>query len=189
MAGYKEYKSVSEFPLHVEQLSREQLETVYQDLRKTYRSLGVSRSQLVRRQTETKNNLTSINQKLTQLTFTLEKVQKEKQQLQQTLTHSLETRQKLENWGDELTVQVDDLTAQMNATTKLLEDLESVYEEVKEENNILSLWTRLRRLLTAANRLLNTDIKTLMPEKQTAEQPEKWTQETPDNINRSLLDE
>ena len=65
MAGYKEYRSVSEFPLHVEQLDREQLETVYKDIRNSYKSLVTSRGQLVRRQTEAKENLTAISEIVT----------------------------------------------------------------------------------------------------------------------------
>lgn len=189
MAGYKEYRSVTEFPLHVEKLDREELEVAYQDLRDSYRSLVLSRGQLVRRQTEAKNNLVAIDQKLKQLTATLDKVQQEKLQLQKSLTHSLNVRQQLESWGNELATQVDDLTAQMGATTKLLEEFESVYEEIKEDNGIFSLWSRLQRLLTAANRLLSTDIRTLMPQKRADVPPEAWTKESPADINRALLDE
>ncbi|MBD2120686.1 hypothetical protein [Trichocoleus sp. FACHB-262] len=189
MANYKEYRSVSEFPLHTAQLNREQIETAYQDIRNSYKSLVASRGQLVRRQTEAKNSLTTINQSLKQLSVTLEKVQKEKQQLQQALTHSLDVRKQLESWGDELTEQVDDLTLQMSATTKLLEDFESIYEEVKEDNGVFSFWQRLNRLLTAAQRLLNTDIKTLTVKKASPEPMEDWTKETPANINRALRED
>lgn len=189
MANYKEYRSVSEFPLHIDQLSREQLEAAYQDIRDSYKSLVLSRGQLVRRQTEAKNSLTTINQSLKQLTVTLEKVQKEKQQLQQALTHSLDVRKQLESWGNELTTQVDDLTLQMNATTKLLEDFESVYEEVKEENGIFSFWQRLQRLLSAAQKLLSTDIKALTVKKVHPEPADDWTKETPANINRALRED
>ena len=189
MAGYKEYRSVTEFPLHLEKLNREQLEASYQELRDSYRSLVLSRGQLVRRQTEAKNNLTTMDQKLKQLNATFEKVQQEKQQLQRSLTHNLEVRNQLENWGNELAGQVDDLTAQMSATTRLLEEFETAYDEVREESGVLSVWKRFYRLLTAATRLLNTDVSTLMPQKRAEEKPDEWTQETPANVNRSLLDE
>jgi uncharacterized phage infection (PIP) family protein YhgE len=189
MATYKEYRSVTEFPLHTNNLDREELETAYHDLRTTYRSLVISRSQLVRRQTEVKNKLTAINQNLGELTATFEKVQQEKQQLQQALSHSMTARKELERWGNDLSKQVLDLTAQITATTQLLGEFEAVYEEVKEENGIFSIWHRLQRLLKAAHRLLNTDIKALIPTRRTFPESKGWAEETPANINRSLLDE
>lgn len=117
MAVYKEYKPVTEFPLHTEKLNREQLETAYKEIRDSYRSLSNSRGQLVRRQREAKDNIVSFNQKLKQLTSTLEEVQQERQKLQRSLTLSLEARQQLENWGNKLAVEVDDLTHQISSTT------------------------------------------------------------------------
>jgi chromosome segregation ATPase len=190
MVDYKEYRSVTEFPLHTERLSREELEAAYQDLRSSYRNLGVSRGQLVRRQTEAKAKLATIDQSLKQLTATLAKVQQEKQQLQKALVHSEQARQQLDAWGNELVGQVDVLQSQMAATTKLLSDFEVVYEETRSESNILSIWSRLQRLLTAAHRLLTTDVNKLIAEQTRKPQPpEDWTQETPANINRSLRDE
>jgi chromosome segregation ATPase len=189
MAGYKDYKSVTEFPLHTEKLERQELETAYQELRDSYRSLVLSRGQLVRRQTEAKGNLTIMNQKLMVLTSTLAKVQHEKQQLQQSLSHSVQLQQQLETWGNDLTQQVIDLSDQMEVTTKLLGEFEAVYEDVKEETGIFSAWNRLQRLIAAARRLLNADIKTLITKKQTVEKRDDWTSQSPANINRSLLDD
>ncbi|PZV19349.1 MAG: hypothetical protein DCF22_00270 [Leptolyngbya sp.] len=191
MAGYKDYRSVTEFPLHTDELKREELETSYKELRDSYRSLTISRGQLVRRQTEAKQNLVSMNQKLQMLGSTLEAVQQEKQRLQNALVHSSEMRSQVENWGNDLAVQVDALTDQMQATTKLLETFESAYEEVKAEGGIFTIWQRFSRLLAAANRLLNTDISSMVPKAHPigSAKPEEWTDETPANINRSLLDD
>ncbi|HEY9624392.1 MAG TPA: hypothetical protein V6C78_28815 [Crinalium sp.] len=189
MAGYKEYKSVTEFPLHTEKLERTELESAYQELRDSYRSLVISRGQLVRRQTEAKGNLVVINQKLKVMTSTLEKVQQEKQQLQQALSHSVTLQKQLENWGNDLTQQVIDLSDQMEVTTQLLGEFEAVYEETKDETGIFSVWQRLQRLLKAAQHLLNADVKTLIPKKQSIQKPDDWTSQSPANINRSLRDE
>ncbi len=191
MAEYKDYRSVTEFPLHPDELKREELETSYKELRDSYKSLTISRGQLVRRQTEAKQNLVSMNQKLQMLGSTLEAVQQEKQRLQKALVHSSEMRNQVENWGNDLAVQVDALTDQMQATTKLLGTFESAYEEVKAEGGIFTIWQRFTRLLTAANRLLNTDISAMVPKAHPigSAKPEEWADETPANINRSLLDD
>jgi chromosome segregation ATPase len=189
MTGYKEYRSVTEFPLHVEKLNRDDLEAVYQELRNSYRSLVLSRGQLVRRQTEAKAKLSDINQSFKQLSATFEKVQHEKVQLQKALSHSVEVQKQLEGWGNDLAKQVIDLNRQMDATTQLLGEFEAVYEEVQEDKGILTLFQRLQRLLKAAHKLLNTDIKELVSAKRLSPEKEEWTKETPANINRSLLDE
>jgi chromosome segregation ATPase len=195
MVDYKEYRSVTEFPLHTENLSREELDAAYQDLRTSYRHLGVSRGQLVRRQTETKAKLVTIDQSLKQLTATLAKVQQEKQQLQKALTHSEQARKQLDTWSNDLIGQVDDLQAQMAATTKLLSDFEVVYEETQSDSSIFSVWTRFQRLLAAAQRLLTTDVKLLAAQTRqvkplgSSNQPADWTRDTPATINRSLRDE
>lgn len=188
MTNFKEYKSVTEFPLHLEKLSREEVESAYQDLRNTYKNLNYSRVQLVRRQTEAKTNIVAMQKNLTQLTVTLENVQKEKQQLQKSLVHSIDVQKQLDKWGNDLAGQVDNLTAQMSATTQLLGEFESAYEDVREEKGVLSLWQRLHRLLTAAQRLLNTDINTLKSKK-IEPVSEEWAKETPSNIGRKLLDD
>ncbi|HEY9852367.1 MAG TPA: hypothetical protein V6D28_23040 [Leptolyngbyaceae cyanobacterium] len=190
MANYKEYKSVSEFPLHTQKLNREELEAAYQELRNSYRSLTGSRGQLVRRQSEAKANLVSLQQKLKQTTTALEKVNAERENLQKSLSHSVEVQRQLKNWGENLDEQVGDLKDQVNATNQLLEEFEYVYEEVKTDNGLLSIFSRFSLLLKATNRLLNTDVKELISQKKISQnKTESWTEETPASINRRLLDE
>ncbi|WP_421658378.1 hypothetical protein [Leptothermofonsia sp. ETS-13] len=191
---YREYRSVSEFPLHIQTLNREQLEAAYHELRSEYRSLSISRGQLVRRQTEAKKDLLTLRQNLQQSKSSLEKLNQEKQQLQKLLVHNVEVRKQLETWGSNLETQVNHLTHQINATNKLLGEFEAVYEEVKSDSGLLSIGRRFLLLIQAAHRLLNTDISTLLPHKpKVPHKPkadsEDWTQETPSNIGRKLLDE
>jgi len=188
MAKHKEYKSVSEFPLHTEKLSREELEAHYQNIRNTYRSLTISRGQLFRRQNEAKANLITLQQKLKQTTTTLEKVNAETEKLQKSLAHSVEAQQQLKFWGDSLNEEVKDLKHQLNVTTQLIEDFESVYEEVSNDKGQFSVGHRLLVLIKAAHKLLNTDIKDVMPKKLPPQQSESWKEETPRAIGRDLLD-
>ncbi|MFB2833690.1 hypothetical protein [Floridanema evergladense] len=190
MPNYKEYKSVSEFPLHIQNLSREELEKAYQEIRTTYRSLTNSRAQLVRRQSEAKTNLVKLQNNLKQTTTALEKVNAEREKLQKSLAHSVAVQKELKVWGESLNEQVGGLKEQMNATNQLLEEFESVYEEVNKEQGVLSIGRRFYLLLTAAKRLLNTDIQDLIFKNKTASaQEESWAEETPENINRKLLDD
>jgi chromosome segregation ATPase len=185
---YKEYRSVSEFPLHPQTLDREKLETAYHELRREYRSLSISRGQLVRRQTEAKKDLVTLRQNLQQSRSSLEKLNQEKQELQRLLLDNVEIRKQLEKWGNDLEIQVNNLTHQINATNKLLGEFESVYEEVKGDNDPFRIIHRFQLLIQAAHRLLNTDISTLFPHKLQKIDCEDWTQETPSNIGRKLLD-
>lgn len=189
MAKHKEYKSVTEYPLHTENLSREELEAHYQNLRNTYRSLTNSRGQLVRRQNEAKANLITLEQNLKQTRTRLENVNAEREKLQKALAHSVEAQKQLKDWGDSLNQEVKGLQEQLNATTQLIEDFESVYDEVSNDKGPLSAVRRLQLLLKAAHRLLNTDIKDLMLKKVPPQQPESWTEETPGSIGRALLDD
>lgn len=187
-AGYKDYRSVTEFAAHPEQLSREALEATYLDLRSTYKSLVLSRGQLVRRQTEAKAKIADLNQSSQRLQAALQKVNEEKQKLQASLAHNTQLRSQLEAWGNELTAQVDDLQAKMDATTHLLGEFEAVYEEVQADSGFLSVGRRLLRLLQAAHKLLNTDVSTLLPQRRITTPPEDWTQEDPRSLGRSLRD-
>ncbi|MEB3230007.1 MAG: hypothetical protein VKJ64_03285 [Leptolyngbyaceae bacterium] len=185
---YKEYRSASEFPLHTDGLSREEMESAYHDLRNTYKSLVLSRGQLVRRQQEAKSNLQYMSQSLMELTQTLEQMEAEKQRLKSALAHNEGARQQLEQWSNHLRGQVADLTEQMNATTKLIGDFEQAYEEIKNDDGLFSVWRRFQLLLQAANKLLTTDIRSLIPQSAQPPQTEEWLRETPETINRSLLD-
>jgi chromosome segregation ATPase len=189
MAGYKEYKSVKEFPLHIEGLNREQLEESYKELRESYRSLTISRGQLVRRQTESKQNLADVSDKLKRSEISLETIQQEKQRLQKALQQSVSIRNQLESKGNSLASEVDELTEQLQATARLLGDFETAYEDVQAKSGVFTIWQRFSKLLAAANRLLNTDIETMLPKPRKTEEPDDWTKETPANINRSLLDD
>jgi chromosome segregation ATPase len=190
MAGYKDYRSVSEFPLTIDQLDRPELEAVYQDLRKEYKSLTTSRGQLVRRNTEMKTNLVAVQQRADKLQAAIARLNAEKQSLQGTLAHSEDVRQYLQKWGDDLAVQVDDLSTQLRVTTNMLEEFETAYEEVQTSTGFLSLGERFFRLLQAAKRLLSLDLRALKQPSTSSSLPPKddWTEETPDTIGRSLRD-
>jgi chromosome segregation ATPase len=191
MADYKEYKSVTDFPLHTEKLNRDQLEASYKELRESYRSLTISRGQLVRRQTESKQNLVDVTRKLKHSEISLDTIHQEKQRLQKALQQSMSIRNQLESRGNSLASEVDELTESLQATARLLGDFETAYEEVQAESGIFSVWQRLSRLLAAANRLLNTEIGAPRSQPQKSAEPDDsdWATETPANINRSLLDD
>ena len=70
--GFKEYRSVSEFPLHIQTLAREELEASYQDIREEYKRLSISRGQLVRRQTEAKAKVKTLRHSLVNVSSALD---------------------------------------------------------------------------------------------------------------------
>ncbi|MBP0004297.1 MAG: hypothetical protein J7642_11365 [Cyanobacteria bacterium SBC] len=102
MAGYKDYRSVSEFPSRVQKLDREELESQYFDLRREYKSLTISRGQLVRRQTEAKEKLHTLHVNLQQTSSILEQVQRERQQLQEALRYNTDKKLQLQERGSAL---------------------------------------------------------------------------------------
>ncbi|MGF1492200.1 MAG: hypothetical protein ACFBSC_07075 [Microcoleaceae cyanobacterium] len=190
--GFKEYRSVTEFPKHLQKLSREDLEVHYQDLRESYRSLSISRGQLVRRQSEAKGKLTDLSQSLTQVQSMLKTVETEKQKLKQSLAHSVDAQKQLQGWGDNLSSQVDDLTTKINATNSLIQQFESVYEEVNENRGLLSFGRRFVLLMKAAQKMLNTDIQDLISKpalSSSDDDSEDWTKEDQASVNRALLDD
>lgn len=188
MAGPKEYRSVTEFPLHLEQLEREALEHHYLELRTTYGSLTKSRGQLVRRQTEAKAKVAELQASLKRLNAAIAQAQTEKETLKASLAHNTKLRHQLETWGNSLAEDVDDLNAKMFATAKLLGDFEAVYEDVQANGGILSIGKRFSLLLNAVKRLLNTDIADLITQPQKPAQGSDWADDSPSNINKSLHD-
>jgi chromosome segregation ATPase len=181
--GFKEYKSVSEFPLQTQELTREELEQAYQEIRKEYRNLSTSRGQLVRRQTEAKVKVRELKTSLVQVNAALDSLNSDKNKLQQSLSHSVRLGGELQEEKKALSSQVTNLRAQLNATTKLLDDFESVYEEVKDQKGVGGFF----RLLQAAKRLFTTDISELMMKRAEIVE-EDWTKEDQASINRNLLD-
>ena len=188
-SGYKDYRSVTEFPLHLDQLDRGALEEHYQDLRSTYGSLTKSRGQLVRRQTEAKAKVAELQKSLKQLNAAIAKAQDEKQKLQSSLAHNEKLRQQIQNWGDDLAGELDDVNAKMAATTKVLGEFEEAYEQIQAEPGILSLAKRFTLLVQAINRLLKTDIGELIRRQRLEDAGNnRWDDDTAANNNRSLHD-
>ncbi|WP_017660993.1 hypothetical protein [Baaleninema simplex] len=189
LSGYREYPSVRSFPKHTEKLSREELETHYLNLRTEYKSLVLSRGQLVRRQVESKDRLKILNVNLQKTVRALDIVQQERQKLQESLRYNTDKKSDLQEHSHRLEKEVDTLTARLKATTRLIEEFESVYEDVREDSNILSVGNRFIKLLRAAKRLLTTDLREFMPTPLLPEPTEDWTKEDPASLNKSLLDD
>ncbi|MGB3239240.1 MAG: hypothetical protein WBB29_13155 [Geitlerinemataceae cyanobacterium] len=181
--SFKEYKSVSEFPLHTQDITREELEQAYQEIRKEYRNLSTSRGQLVRRQSEAKVKVRNLKKSLLEINAELESLSSDKNKLQQSLSHSVKLYGELQDERKDLSNTVTNLRSKLNATTQLLDDFESVYDEVKEQKGVAGFF----RLLLAAKRLLTTDISELMMKRAEIVE-EDWTKENSANIGRNLLD-
>jgi chromosome segregation ATPase len=182
---FKEYRSVTDFPLHTQKLTREELEVNYHDIRKEYRNLSTSRSQLVRRQSEAKAKVRDLRQSLVQVSSALENLSDEKMRLQKSLSHSVKLQNDLQNERESLSLKVTDLRKKLDATTQLLDDFEQVYEEVKEQKGINGFF----RLLQAAKRLLTTDINALLMKRAEVEDQDDFAKEDTASINRSLRDD
>ncbi|MGD1805456.1 hypothetical protein ACP6PL_08440 [Dapis sp. BLCC M126] len=65
----------------------------------------------------------------------------------------------------------------MEATNQLIGEFEFVYENIEKNKNVMSGLERFRAIMKAANKLLNTDIKDLIPMKS--------AQPNPGNRNRT----
>jgi chromosome segregation ATPase len=182
--GFKEYKSVTGFPLHTEKLTRDELEIIYHEIRKEYRNLATSRSQLARRQAEAKAKVRDLRQSLTNVSNALETISQDKTRLQQSLSHSIQLQNALQDERDGLASKVKTLRSQLNATTELLEDFEKVYDEVKDDRGI----NGFLRLLQAARRLLTTDINSLLMKRADADQ-DVFGKDDQETRNRNLLDD
>ncbi|MEM9806831.1 MAG: hypothetical protein AAF959_16295 [Cyanobacteria bacterium P01_D01_bin.56] len=184
--GFKEYRSVGEFPLHIQTLSRDDLEAAYHDMRQEYKRLSISRGQLVRRQTEAKTKVKTLKHSLAGVSTALDTLDQEKEILQKSLAHSVQLQGAVRAERDQLSSSVRDLKQQLDATANLLDDFESVYEEVKDAKSIGGFW----RLLQAAKRLLTTDISQLMMKRADVvpEEENEFLKEDQASINRSLLD-
>ncbi len=187
-SGYKNYKSVNQFPLHIQKLKRDELEVQYQELRQNYKNLSLSRSQLVRGRKEEREKFLKLKDNLNKSLKVIEQHKLEKQKLKQALSHSVQTNTRLQQEGDELTNQVDNLTIQLQATSKLIDEFESVYKNIEKNKNVMSGLDRFRAIMKAANRLLNTDLKDLIPMKSAEPNPIIWEEESPINIGRQLLE-
>lgn len=181
--SFKEYRSVSEFPLHTQNLTRDELEQVYQTIRQEYKNLSTSRGQLVRRQTEAKAKVRELKSSLVAVMTELDSTSSAKDSLQKSLAHSIKLQGELQEEKVDLSSKVTHLRDKLNATTKLLDDFESVYEEVKEQKGVGGFL----RLLQAAKRLLTTDISELMMKRAEIVE-ENWTKDDPASIGRNLLD-
>ena len=187
-SGYKDYKSVNQFPLHIQSLKRDELEAKYQELRQNYKGLSLSRSQLVRGRKEEREKNLKLKDNLNKSLKVIDQYKLEKQKLRQALSHSVETNTRLQQEGDELTNQVDKLTIELQATNKLIAEFESVYDDIDKNKKVMSGLDRFRAIMKAANRLLNTDIKDLMPMKPAEQNSETWEETSTANINRQLLE-
>ena len=185
--GFKEYRSVAEFPLHIQTLNREELEATYQDIRQEYKRLSISRGQLVRRQTEAKTKVKTLRHSLANVSSALDNLNRDKETLQKSLAHSVQLQGSIRTERDQLSSSVRDLKQQLDATTGLLDEFENVYEEVKDSKGIGGFW----RLLQAAKRLLTTDISQLMMKRADVvveDDENDFLKEDQASINRSLLD-
>lgn len=148
----------------------------------------MSRSQLVRGRKEEREKFLKLKDNLNKSFKVIEQYKLEKQKLKQALSHSVQTNTRLQQEGDELTNQVDNLTIQLQATNELIGEFESVYESIEKNKNVMSGLERFRAIMKAANKLLNTDIKDLIPMKSAEPNPVSWEEESIININRQLLE-
>lgn len=188
-SGYKAYRSVTEFPLHLDKLDRSGLEEHYLDLRSTYGSLTKSRGQLVRRQTEAKAKVAELQKSLKQLNAAIARAQEEKQTLQASLAHNEKARRQIQNWGNNLAEELDDVNAKMAATTQVLGEFEEVYEQLQGDQGVLSIGKRFALLMRAVRKLLTTDINELIQQQRLEEAgSDRWDDDTAASNNRSLHD-
>jgi len=191
-SGFKEYKNVRAFPLRTDSLSRDELAALYADMRQNYKGLSISRSQLVRRRAEGKQKAAELKRSLNLMTSDLVALEAEREKLKQSLGRSVQTQGKIQQERDEMSVRVQSLRQKIDATNSLLSDFEEVYESVvSDERNLSGFW----RLLQAAKRLLNTDLKSLMMKRAEPQPPDEiakideFKRETQADINRRLLDD
>jgi chromosome segregation ATPase len=185
-SGFKEYKNVQEFPLRVDQLSRDEIVALYSEMRQEYKKLSISRGQLVRRRIEGKQNVLDLKRTLALVSSDVEAIEQERDKFQRSLQHSINVQGKMQTERDALSEHIQSLRQKLNATQSLISDFEVVYESVVTEERSLSGFFRL---LQAAKRLLTTDLKELTMKRAEPEPIEEFLREDPASINRRLLDD
>lgn len=177
---------MQEFPLRVDQLSRDEIVALYSEMRQEYKKLSISRGQLVRRRIEGKQNVLDLKRTLALVSSDVEAIEQERDKFQRSLQHSINVQGKMQTERDALSEHIQSLRQKLNATQSLISDFEVVYESVVTEERSLSGFFRL---LQAAKRLLTTDLKELTMKRAEPEPIEEFLREDPASINRRLLDD
>lgn len=195
MAEFKEYRSVTEFPAQVENLTYEELIANYYDLRKTYRSLTGSRGQLVRRQREAKNKIVVLNKDIQEKIQQLETLDREKQEIERILERrNFELQQKdiqkqeLQQELNTITAEITDLKEERQAITKMIHNLKNSYDEVQETNGIMGTFERLQNIMRAVKVFFTTDIGELIKQQNSDINSNPDNQENSRTIGKNLLD-
>ncbi|MEB3278247.1 MAG: hypothetical protein VKK42_04910 [Lyngbya sp.] len=195
MAEFKEYRSVTEFPAQVENLTYEELIANYYDLRNTYRSLTGSRGQLVRRQREAKEKIVILNQDIREKIQQLETLEQEKQEIERILERrNFELQQKdiqkqeLQQELNTITAEITDLKEERQAITKMIHNLKNSYDEVQGTNGIMGTFERLQNIMRAVKIFFTTDIGELIKQQKAEINSNPDNQENSRTNGKNLLD-
>lgn len=195
MAEFKEYRSVTEFPAQVENLTYEELIANYYDLRNTYRSLTGSRGQLVRRQREAKEKIVILNQDIREKIQQLETLEQEKQEIERILERrNFELQQKdiqkqeLQQELNTITAEITDLKEERQAITKMIHNLKNSYDEVQGTNGIMGTFERLQNIMRAVKIFFTTDISELIKQQKAEINSNPDNQENSRTNGKNLLD-
>ena len=195
MAEFKEYRSVTEFPEQVENLTYEELISNYYDLRNTYGSLTRSRGQLVRRQREAKSKIVVLNQEIQEKIQQLETLDREKQEIERILERrNFELQQKdiqkqeLQQELNTITAEITDLKEERQAITKMIHNLKNSYDEVQETNGIMGTFERLQNIMRAVKVFFTTDIGELIKQQNSEMKSNPDNQENSRTNGKNLLD-
>lgn len=195
MPEFKEYRSVTEFPGQVEDLTYEELISNYYDLRNTYGSLTRSRGQLVRRQREAKNKIVVLNKDIQEKIQQLETLDWEKQEIERILERrNFELQQKdiqkqeLQQELNTITAEITDLKEERQAITKMIHNLKNSYDEVQGTNGIMGTFERLQNIMRAVKVFFTTDIGELIKQQNSDINSNPDNQENSRTIGKNLLD-
>ncbi|WP_413166375.1 hypothetical protein ACL6C3_06635 [Capilliphycus salinus ALCB114379] len=195
MSDFKEYRSVTEFPAKVENLTYEELIANYYDLRNTYRSLTGSRGQLVRRQREAKEKIVILNQEIQEKIQQLETLDREKQEIERILERrNFELQQKdiqkqeLQQELNTITAEITDLKEERQAITKMIHNLKNSYDEVQGTNGIMGTFERLQNIMRAVKIFFTTDIGELIKQQKSEINSNPDNQENYRTNGKNLLD-
>ncbi len=177
---------MQEFPLHIDQLSQDEIAALYSEMRQEYKKLSISRGQLVRRRIEGKQKVSDLKRTIASVSSEVEALERDRNKFQRSLQHSINVQGKMQGERDVLSQHVQSLRQKLNATNVLISDFEAVYESVLTEERSFSGFFRL---LKAAKRLLTTDLKELTMKRAEPEPIEEFKREDQASINRRLLDD
>jgi CRISPR/Cas system-associated endonuclease Cas1 len=159
----REYPSTTEFPSRPGQLSRDQLEAAYLELRRNYKGLSVSRGQFAARTRNLQAELIKQNEEFQQLMQRLSELASEKQELQEVM---------------------GELEAVSRRQQALVSELRDEFEFVRDDRG--NLLDKFNRMMRAIYRFLNPDRPIVPVKPPTDDDTDTFSASDPASINRSL---